>query len=147
MIKHSGAYFSATASSPGIGDPSNMAKLAPPPVETWLTRSATPSNSAAAAVSPPPTMPVAAPSEREPRLHPPPPSQYGMPPTQRRPWGHSTRWSWLRPAHQRRLGRFRADIKTHQAIRNISGHDGGLGVFAEFSGNHMIGGQEHRRTG
>ena len=49
----------AKAATPGSTLPSRNSRLAPPPVEQWLTLSATPNFLAAVAVSPPPTTVVA----------------------------------------------------------------------------------------
>ncbi len=50
--------LSDKATTPGRTLPSKSSKLAPPPVDTWLSLSETPNFSAAVAVSPPPTMTV-----------------------------------------------------------------------------------------
>src|SRR5690606_34638292 len=50
---------SRSISTPGSGIPWSISSEAPPPVETWDSRSATPAFATAAAVSPPPTTVVA----------------------------------------------------------------------------------------
>src|SRR3990170_5216788 len=52
-------HASASAATPGSSRPSRNSSEAPPPVLTWENRSAIPSCSTTAAVSPPPTMVVA----------------------------------------------------------------------------------------
>ena len=49
-----------SASTPGIGRPSIISSVAPPPVERWVTPSSRPNLTSAAAESPPPTTVVAA---------------------------------------------------------------------------------------
>src|SRR5690242_11900007 len=52
-------HLSVSAATPGKTSPARNSSDAPPPVETWVMRSATPASVIAATESPPPTIVVA----------------------------------------------------------------------------------------